>query len=173
MSIPTRNADGSEVLSSERTFFATSSTAQKKFTLQSDRAAQLFVRILYELRVQHRYRLHAFVVMPNHFHALLTVGADMTIEKAMQLIKGGFSFRAGKELQFRAPVWERGFSETRIETADAFERTREYIHNNSVQQHLSPTVEEFPYSSANPRFKLDPTPQGLKPSSFGAAVRHG
>ena len=35
--------------------------------------------------------------MPNHLHILLTVGRDMTIEKAMQLIKGGFSYRLKKE----------------------------------------------------------------------------
>jgi len=33
--------------------------------------------------------------MPDHFHVLLTVGAEMTVEKAVQLIKGGFAFRAG------------------------------------------------------------------------------
>jgi REP element-mobilizing transposase RayT len=38
-----------------------------------------------------KFRIHDFVVMPNHLHVLLTVGRDMTIEKAMQLIKGGFS----------------------------------------------------------------------------------
>jgi putative transposase len=31
-----------------------------------------------------KFRLHDFVVMPDHVHVLLTVGADMTIEKAMQ-----------------------------------------------------------------------------------------
>jgi hypothetical protein len=44
----------------------------------------------------------------------------MTIEKAMQLIKGGFAFRAGKELGFRAPVWQKGFSEIRITDAPAY-----------------------------------------------------
>jgi hypothetical protein len=34
--------------------------------------------------------------------------------QSIQFIKGGFAFRAGKELGFRAPVWQRGFSEVRI-----------------------------------------------------------
>jgi putative transposase len=33
-----------------------------------------------------KFRIHDFVVMPNHLHVLLTVGRDMTIEKAMQLV---------------------------------------------------------------------------------------
>ena len=53
--------------------------------------------------------VHEFVVMPNHLHVLMTVPEEMTIEKAMQLIKGGFSFRAGKELGFKGDIWQRGF----------------------------------------------------------------
>jgi putative transposase len=43
------------------------------------------------------YRLHAFVVMPDHLHLLIT--PFDTIEKSVQLIKGGFSFRAKRELK--------------------------------------------------------------------------
>ena len=48
--------------------------------------------------------IHEFVVMPNHVHLLLTIPGEMSIEKAMQLIKGGFSFRARKELGFHGEV---------------------------------------------------------------------
>ena len=46
--------------------------------------------------------VHDFAVMPNHVHVLMTIPGDMSLEKAMQLIKGGFSFRANKELGFSA-----------------------------------------------------------------------
>ncbi len=58
-----------------------------------------------------RIIVHDFVVMPNHVHVLMTVPGDLSIEKAMQLIKGGFSFRANKELGFRGEIWQRGFSD--------------------------------------------------------------
>lgn len=172
MSIPKRNADANEIVAGERTFFVTSSTSQKRPILQTDRAAQLLVRILYELRVERRYLLHAFVVMPDHFHVVVTVGSEMSIERAVQFIKGRFAFRAGHELQFRAPVWERGFSETRIQDEEALDRTRQYIHANPVRRGLCDRLQEFAYSSANPMFKLDAAPQGLKPVSL-AASRHG
>lgn len=41
--------------------------------------------------------------MPDHFHVLITVEGEMTIERAVQFIKGGFAFRAGKELGFKRP----------------------------------------------------------------------
>ena len=43
-------------------------------------------------------QVHEFVFMPNHVHLLITPAPDVSLEKAMQFIKGGFSYRAGKEL---------------------------------------------------------------------------
>jgi putative transposase len=114
MSIPIRNAAQSHVVASERTFFMTSSISRKQSLLQSTRAATLLIDVLYHYRRQQKYLLHEFLVMPHHFHVLITVGTQMTVEKAAPLIKGGFAFRAGRELGLRAPVWQKGFSKTRV-----------------------------------------------------------
>jgi putative transposase len=167
MSIPIRNADPLNVIASERTFFVTSSTWGKCGLLQSARAAQLFIDVLYHYRTQRKYLLHEFVVMPDHFHLLLTVGAEMTVEKAAQLIKGGFAFRAGRELGFRAPVWQKGFSEIRVNEGEAFQKMREYIHSNPVNRFLVTTGADYPYSSAHAEFELDPPPQRLKAHQAG------
>lgn len=92
MSIPVRNADGLRVIAGERTFFVTSSTRRKSSILQSDRAARLLIDVLYHYRHERRYLLHEFVIMPDHLHVLITLGADMTVEKAVQLIKGILRF---------------------------------------------------------------------------------
>lgn len=173
MAIPLRHADAALVTASARTFFVTSSISGKKNLLQSDRSAGLFVRVLYDYRGQGKFRLHEFVVMPDHFHVLLRVGCDLTIERAVQFIKGGFAFRAGRELGFRAPVWQRGFSEVRINDGDAFLRTVEYIRNNPVARNLVDEAARYPYSSAHSGFELDPPPQGLKPGSQDRLVRYG
>jgi REP-associated tyrosine transposase len=168
MSIPIRHSDLSHVVAGVRTFFVTSSIAEKRNLLQSDGSAGLFVWVLYEYREQQKYRLHEFVVMPDHFHLLLTVGSSMTIEKAVQLIKGGFAFRAGRELGFKSPVWQRGFSEARVGDAEMYSRITDYIRSNPVRRRLVWNAEEFPHSSAYAGFELDPAPQGLKPVVFTA-----
>jgi putative transposase len=84
-------------LTSNSTYFVTASCYEKQCLLQSDRMAQLFVDVLHHYRGQKKYLLHEFVVMPNHFHLLITPAE--TLERAMQLVKGGFSFRAKKELR--------------------------------------------------------------------------
>ena len=107
--------------------------------------------------------------MPDHFHLLLTVGSDMTVEEALQFIKGGFAFRAGRELGFRTPVWQKGFSEVRILDAEAYLGIAEYIRNNPVRRGLVSVAAEFAHSSAHAGFELDPAPQGLKPVGFWTA----
>jgi putative transposase len=135
--------------------------------LQSDRAAALFLRVLYDYRAQNKFRLHEFVVMPDHFHVLITVGSEMTIERAVQFIKGGFSFRAGKQLGMRPPIWQKGFSEVRIKDSEGLLQVRIYIRNNPVARHLVADPQHYPHSSAHPGFELDPVPQGLR-ISFSA-----
>jgi putative transposase len=143
-----------------RTFFVTISSWSKQNLRQSNRAAELFVRVLYDYRTQNKFRLHEFVVMPDHFHLLITVESEMTIERAAQFIKGGFSFRAGKELGMRSPVWQKGFSEVRISDAEAFEQVRTYIRNNPVTRHLVADPADYLHSSAHPGFDSTQFPTG-------------
>ena len=163
MAIPIRHANPEDVIANVRTFFVTSSIAQKRNLLQSDRCAQLFIRVLYDYRAQAKFCLQEFVVMPDHFHLLITVDARITIERAVQFVKGGFSFQAGKEFGMHGPVWQKGFYEARIRSSQQYENSQNYIHNNPVRRGLVLQPDLFPYSSACGRFQLDPPPRGLKP----------
>jgi len=166
--MPIRNSAANNIIAGARTFFVTSSITEKRSLLQSDRSAQLFVHVLYDYCTQGKFHLHEFVVMPDHFHVLITVGRELAVERAVQFVKGGFAFRAGRELAFRAPVWQKGFSEVRILDVEFYERVREYIWNNPVARHLVSEEHQFPYSSAFPGFELDSAPQGLKPALYRA-----
>src|SRR5271166_723674 len=83
--------------------------------------AQLFIDTLQRYRTQHKFELHEFVLMPDHFHLLLTPAPDVPLEKAVQLIKGGFSFRVKKELGSSLEVWGTGYTEHRIKDAADYE----------------------------------------------------
>lgn len=144
-------------------YFVTASTFEKKALLQSERMATLFIEILIHYRDQEKYKLHEFVVMPDHFHLLIT--PIVTLERAVQFIKGGFSFRAGRLFQIRDGIWQTSFYDRRIRDAAEFERFRKYIHWNPVKRRLATTPEEYRYSSASGNFKLDLAPQRLKPTS--------
>ena len=145
-----------------RTFFITSVTAERRNILQSDRMARLFIDVLQENRKKVRFLLHEFVVMPNHVHLLITPAHDIALEKAIQYIKGGFSFRAKKELDFRAAIWQESFTNHRIKDADDYAKHRTYILEHPVRARLAEGAELFPYSSAWPGTELDAAPPALK-----------
>src|ERR1039457_1124897 len=73
------------------------------------------------------------------------IGDGMTVERAMQLVKGGFSYRLKKECGHWGEVWQGGFSETRVECRQSFIKHREYIAANPVKAGLVERPEEFPY----------------------------
>ena len=136
MARPARNALPDNILSSARTFFATTKTSQGRALLQSERNARLMIDVLRSYVTAGKFRLHDFVVMPDHLHVLLTVGDGMTVERAMQFIKGGFSYRLKKECGYWGEVWQRGFSETRVEDRQSFMKHRDYIAANPVKAGL-------------------------------------
>ena len=120
--------------------------------------ARLLIDVLYHYRRERGLLLHAFTVMPNHLHVLLSIGPELSIERTAQLIKGGFSFRASRELDFRPVVWQRGYSEVRILSAPEFFTREQYIHQNTVRAGLAQTAEEYPYCSASAEFVSDASP---------------
>ena len=119
------------------TYFVTAGTSFKQNLLQSDRMAQLFCETLFHYRDAHKLQVHAFVVMPNHFHLILTVLEGSTLERAMQLIKGGFSYQAGKLLGVHAAIWQKSFVDRRVRDGVELERYTAYIHQNPVKAELA------------------------------------
>jgi len=136
-------------------------------------ACTVFVDALIRYRNERGYQLHAFVLMPDHFHVLLTPAADKTLERVVQYIKGGSAHRMGEELKLHFPVWQRGFSDHRIRGAEDYEKHLRYIELNPVKKRLVSVVNEYPWSSASGKFQLDEPPQGLKPGKGVMAHRHG
>jgi putative transposase len=121
--------------------------------------AHLFLEVLQHHRRQDKYLLHEFVLMPDHFHLLIT--PTVTLERALQLIKGGFSFRARKELSFAGEIWQPSFYDRRVRDIKEYCAHREYIHRNPVKRRLVSGASDYPYSSARPAFELDGFPQRL------------
>jgi len=146
---------------SNSTYFVTASCWEKQPLLQSARMADLFIEVLFHYRTQQKYLLHEFVVMPNHFHLLLT--PCETLERALQLIKGGSSFRAKRELGIGGEIWQNSFYDHRVRDISEYEKMSSYIRENPVRARLVQRAEDYPYSSANPRWALDEVPQWLKP----------
>lgn len=146
-------------MDSDRIFFITTVTAQRRPIFRREAAADLLIATLAHYRDEGKYLLHEFVIMPDHVHALITPSVEISLERAVQFIKGGFSFR----LRSRGAVWQASFTNHRVRDSEDYQQHREYVWLNPVRARLAETAEGYRYSSAAGVLRLDPVPQGLKP----------
>ena len=107
MARPSRNSKFDSARNPVRTFFFTSKTDGGRALLQTERMANLFIDVLRSYMRAKKFKVHDFVVMPDHVHALLTLGPEISIEKAAQLMKGNFSYRAKKEFGVKWEIWQK------------------------------------------------------------------
>ncbi len=124
--------------------------------------ARLFVDVLFHYRKHKNYLLHEFVLMPDHFHLLIS--PTLSLERSLQLIKGGFSYRAKKELGFAGEIWEKSFYDRRVRAAEDYYNFKQYIRQNPIKQGLVAALAGYPYSSTRPEFT------GRGPSAAEAGV---
>jgi REP-associated tyrosine transposase len=150
------------------TYFVTSTTWQRRSLFTAEPMARLFLVTLYSYRRQGKFQLHAFVLMLEHFHLLLTP-EGIPLERAVQFIKGGYSHAVRERLGSTMEIWERGFTGHRVRDAEDFENHRMYIHRNPVERKLVEKPSEFRYCSAFPGFRLDPWPSAAEAGFLSSA----
>jgi len=110
--------------------------------------AELFIDVLRSNTLAGKFKVLEFVVMPDHFHILVMLDGNTSIERAMQLIKGGYSFRRNKELGLAGEIWPPGYSEVRVLDRKSYLAHKKYIDENPVKAGLARSAEEYPYCSA-------------------------
>jgi putative transposase len=132
--------------------------------------SRLFIDVLYHYRGQNKYLVHEFVVMPNHFHLLISPGEDTTLERSLQLIKGSVSYRAKREFGVFG-IWQTSFFDLRVRDWKEYCDFRLYIHQNPVKRHLCARPEEWEYGSACGKYETDAVPQRLKPATNTAKMQ--
>ena len=86
-------------------YFVTTDTRERRALFQSSSVAEIVETKLFEYRGNGHYFVHSYVVMPEHLHVILTPSETTTLEKAVQLIKGGSSHEIGARLRSKFPVW--------------------------------------------------------------------
>jgi putative transposase len=100
-----------------------------------------------------RYRLGAWVVMPNHVHLLLEVW-DVPLSELVKSWKDFAAKKANKLLQRQGAFWEREYMDTLIEDEEHRQTAVRYIENNPTKAKLVLDPKEWRWSSARWRDEL-------------------
>jgi putative transposase len=94
------------------------------------------------------YDLQAWVVMPNHIHMLIL--PHVALPQITQWIKGKTAREANHLLQRTGePFWQDESYDHWVRNEKEFNRIVSYIEDNPVSAGLTPTAEDWPWSSAN------------------------
>jgi putative transposase len=136
-------------------YFVTTDTWQRRPIFNKPNVADIVLDQILQCREKGFYMLHAFVIMPDHLHLLLTPGMHASLEKAMQMIKGGSAFRIKKELSYRFPIWHAGFHDRWMRDQKEYETRLSYILDNPVVAKLASHAKEYPWSSAAEKWQMD------------------
>jgi putative DNA methylase len=96
-----------------------------------------------------RYRLHAWVVMPNHVHLLLTPIEGHSLAQITHSLKSYTAHRINHVLGRHGEFWQRESFDRYIRDAHHFAAAREYIEANPVKAGLCGKSEEWEFSSAS------------------------
>src|SRR5262249_35749071 len=111
--------------------------------------------------VLNHYLLHAWVVMPNHVHILITPKVPIPI--LMKSLKSITAKRANEILgQTGNPFWQEESFDRNVRDRDEFFRIRNYIEMNPVRAGLVCAPDQYDSSSAAGRIGGSPADQGVR-----------
>jgi putative transposase len=111
--------------------------------------------ILHHERELNHYELHAYVIMANHVHLLVT--PRVAVSKFMQSLKKFTALQANRILGLTGqPFWQDESYDRLVRGDDEFRRIARYIEMNPVRAGVAPSPEEFRWSSSWP---IDNRPQ--------------
>ena len=136
------------------------------FYLRQPTIADLVVEALrYNADILGHYELHAFVVMPNHVHTLVT--ATIPLPKLTKSLKGITAKRANAVLGLTGrPFWQEESYDHVVRNKEEFEKISSYIVENPVRAGLVRHAAEYRWSSAGPATGGSQADQGSAPQCF-------
>jgi putative transposase len=140
--------------------FVTCSCYRRKPLLHTPRRRDIFVRVLEEARQRYRFTVRGYVVMPEHFHMLVSEPDVGTLSTVMQVLKQRVArelLRRRKPCPDEADLWSNDalsqFWQRRFYDFNVWSRMKEreklaYMHHNPVKRGLVERAEQWGWSSA-------------------------
>jgi putative transposase len=130
------------------TFFITKSLYPKKPILDAGARAIVVSALQYAVE-QNRIYLRAFVVMPDHWHALFALRNPWTLPKFMHRMMSFVGRQTSNLLGASDVIWQDGYYDTHVKTAKQFEYVAYYIEQNPVVKELVESPEQWDASNAS------------------------
>jgi putative transposase len=134
------------LLVTDRIFFVTVNLRRNLASLAEDEYP-LMLASVEESRQKLGFRLCGYVLMPDHWHALIGVEHPLVISRAVQDVKWISARRINRRRETAGPVWQHQFWDRFVRHEKEFTERLEYMHPKPVNKGLVRRPEEWKWSS--------------------------
>ena len=124
--------------------FITAVTARRQPVL--DQHAELLLRAVRRAARQSRFVLIAWVVLPDHLHAIID-SPDGDISRIVQRVKLSFSLQWRRRSRRNGPIWQPRYWDHIIRSEEDLQRHVDYVHYNPVRHGLTDSPRKWRLSS--------------------------
>jgi putative transposase len=140
--------------------FITCSCYRRQPLLGTARRRDLFLTVLEQVRRRYQFVVVGYVVMPEHFHLLISEPQERTPSTVMQALKLGFARRVLAQMRRQRPVdqadlfdhtprhiWQGRFYDFNVWTSHKRAEKLRYMHRNPMVRGLVASPQFWRWSS--------------------------
>lgn len=113
-------------------YHVTARGTERRVIFRTDEEYQHFIDLLGALTVRYRVRVHAYVLMPNHFHLVLET-PERNLSAAMQWLKTSYSMWFNRRNNRVGPLFQGRFKAELFDPHEAGWEVTRYVHLNPVR----------------------------------------
>jgi putative transposase len=119
---------------------------------------QIVIDSIRFLRTHLGHRVHAYVLMPDHVHLVVTPRESSDVSRVMHSLKLHTAREIGALLESKGGVWQARFYERALRTPRDVEEAIAYVHDNPIRAGLAEKPEDYDWSSYRAYILGEPTP---------------
>jgi putative transposase len=129
-------------------YMVTFVTQGRRPRFRSFRVARAAAGSLADIESQSDARLLCWVLMPDHFHALLELGGAEPLERVAHRLKAGMARAANRALRRGGRLWSRAFHDHALRQDEDLLATARYVVANPIRAGLVRRVGDYPFWNA-------------------------
>lgn len=108
---------------------------------------QLYLELLKDYSVRYGVQIHAYVLMTNHVHLLMTPESEDSISRLMKAQGSRYAFYMNKRYSRTGTMWEGRHKSSVVDAKTYLLTCYRYIELNPVRAHMVEMPEEYCWSS--------------------------
>lgn len=130
-----------------RSYYLTCCLDRRRPLFLRPHLAESLISLWARQRDEGRVSLHGYVVMPDHYHVILTLKGDSSISGLVRAVHSLFARNCRATTPVQGRIWQRRFYDRVIRTESDWREKMQYLHGNPVRAGIVKVAAEYQWSS--------------------------